>query len=267
MSATPSAAAHHATAGAYRSTSAQIRARMRANGAWTMSAGGAGDEICVISSDMVLLLGRKGEREYMTSYNRIAGQSIERLAALSDGIFAVAMTLLVLDLRVPAQAIVHSDGDLAQALMGMAPQLVTYLMSFLTLGIFWVGQQTQLNYLERGDRSLVWAHLGFLFAVSLMPFSTRLLGDFPSYRLALVLYWVNLLLLGAALYVSWMCAQNLALTKADTPPEIVHAVRRRIVVYQSLYALGALLCVLGTYWSIGFIVLVQLSAVITAPRR
>ena len=73
-------------------------------------------------------------------YNRIAGQNLERLAALSDGVFAVAMTLLVLDLRAPAHEAIHSEHDLLAALLALAPRLVTYLMSFLTLGIFWLGQ-------------------------------------------------------------------------------------------------------------------------------
>ena len=103
------------------------------------------------------------------SYNRIAGQSVERLAALSDGIFAVAMTLMVLDLRLPAAAAIHSEHDLWRALVALLPRLLTYFMSFLTLGIFWVGQQTQLNHLARSDRHLSWIHLGFLFAVTLGP--------------------------------------------------------------------------------------------------
>jgi len=82
-----------------------------------------------------------------TSYNQIAGQSVEHLAALSDGIFAVAMTLLVLDLHAPAAEAIHSEGDLRLALIVLAPRLLTYMMSCLTLGIFWVGQQTQLNHL------------------------------------------------------------------------------------------------------------------------
>src|SRR5882757_5048163 len=109
-----------------------------------------------------------------TSYNQITGQSLERLAALSDGVFAVAMTLLVLDLHVPAAEAVHSEQDLWTVLGHLAPRLVVYLMSFLTLGIFWVGQQTQLNNLARGDRDLAWINLGFLFGISLMPFSTSL---------------------------------------------------------------------------------------------
>jgi len=81
-----------------------------------------------------------------TSYNRLAGHSVERLAALSDGVFAVAMTLLVLDLHSPVSQAVHSEYDLWRALVALSPRLLTYLMSFLTLGIFWAGQQTQLNH-------------------------------------------------------------------------------------------------------------------------
>ena len=86
------------------------------------------------------------------SYNQIAGQNAERLAAMSDGIFAVAMTLLLLELRVPARDLVHSEADLRHALALLSPQLLVYVMSFITLGIFWVGQQTQLNHLARSDR-------------------------------------------------------------------------------------------------------------------
>ncbi len=200
-----------------------------------------------------------------TLYNRIAGQNVERLAALSDGIFAVAMTLLVLDLRVPAREVIHDGHELGSALLGLAPQLTAYLMSFITLGIFWVGQQTQLNHLARSDRSLAWIHIAFLFTVSIMPFSTRLLAEFIAYRVALLAYWLNILLLGVTLYFSWMCATATGLVREDMSPEVPVAIKRRIVIAQSLYAFGALLCVFGTYWSIAFIVLVQLNYAI-APR-
>jgi Endosomal/lysosomal potassium channel TMEM175 len=131
-----------------------------------------------------------------TSYNQIAGRSVERLAALSDGIFAVAMTLLVLDLRLPATEAIHGEHDLWRALVALAPRLLVYMMSFLTLGIFWVGQQTQLSHLARSDRSLTWIHILFLFGVSLTPFSTMLLGEHTGLRIALLVYWANILLLG-----------------------------------------------------------------------
>jgi uncharacterized membrane protein len=199
------------------------------------------------------------------SYNQIAGRSVERLAALSDGIFAVAMTLLVLDLRAPAAEAIHSERDLWCALLALAPRLLPYVMSFMTLGIFWVGQQTQLNHLGRSDRSLSWIHLGFLFLVTITPFSTALLAEFTRYRPALLVYWLNILLLGVTLYFSWVCALGSGLVKSDLPPGTTKAIKQRILIAQALYAFGALLCVFNTYWSIAVIVLVQLNYVI-APR-
>ena len=199
------------------------------------------------------------------SYNQIAGRSVERLAALSDGIFAVAMTLLVLDLRVPAIDAIRGEHDLWRALLMLSPRLLMYMMTFLTLGIFWVGQQTQLNYLARCDRSLSWIHIAFLFCVSVTPFSTTLLAEFPSYRTALAVYWINLLLLGTTLYFSWVCATGTGLVKDDMPPDVPGAIMHRIVIAQSLYAFGAVLCVFNIYWSIAFIILVQLNYAI-APR-
>jgi uncharacterized membrane protein len=203
------------------------------------------------------------------SYHMIAGQSLERLAALSDGIFAVAMTLLVLDLRVPvndlAQAL-PSEQMLVDALVELAPRLLTYLLSFLTLGIFWIGQQTQLNYFARSNRNLTWIHLGFLMSVSLLPFSTSLLAEFISYRLAVVVYWVNLLLLGVMLYASWRYAETNDLVNEEATPQVGAANKRRILIYQAMYALAMLLCVISPYVSIGFLVLFQLNAAF-APRR
>ncbi len=143
-----------------------------------------------------------------------------------------------------------------------------YILSFMTLlGIFWVGQQTQLNNLSRSDRSLSWIHMVFLFpAISIMPFSTLAAGRVhvlsPG---ALLAYWANILLIGAVLYCSWVCAVGSGLVKEEMPPEVSSAIKRRILIAQALYAFGALLCVFSTYWSIGFIVLVELNYAL-APR-
>jgi uncharacterized membrane protein len=208
---------------------------------------------------------KDSQRTLPPNYNQIAGQSLERLAALSDGIFAVAMTLLVLDLHVPASELIHSQGQLWRTLAEAAPQLISYVMSFMTLGIFWNGQQAQLNSFTRSDRHLSWIHIAFLFAVSLMPFSTRLLAGFFDYRTVLIAYWSNILLLGVVLFVSWRYARGAGLLREDITHETQCAMERRIVVAQGLYALGAALCVINTYVSIGFIVLVQLYFAI-APR-
>ena len=179
------------------------------------------------------------------------------------------MTLLVLDLHGPAVESVHSDGALWLALQHLGPRLLMFAMSFLTLGIFWVGQQTQLNHLERSERSLTWLHLMFLFAVSLTPFSTALLAEFLQYRVALLAYWANIVMLGGTLLITWTCATRGGLVRPDLPAATIQAVRRRIVYAQSFYALGAALCVIDTYWSIGFIVAVQLCFALglEIPRR
>jgi uncharacterized membrane protein len=198
-------------------------------------------------------------------YDRVAGQSVERLAALSDGIFAVAMTLLVLDLRVPASEAIHSERDLWHALVALAPRLLIFLMSVMTNGIFWVGQQTQLNQFARADRNLAWIHIAFLCTVTLTPFSTSLLAEFIHYRMALLVYWFNILLLGLTLYWSWSYATRARLLAHGLPADIHPAVVRRILIAQSLYACGAALCFLNTYYSIAAIVLVQVNYAI-APR-
>ena len=198
-------------------------------------------------------------------YNRIAGENVDRITALSDGVFSVAMTLLVLDLRTPAAEAIHSERDLLNAMLPLAPRLVTYLMSFLTLGIFWLGQQVQLDRLSRSGRDLVWIHLGFLCAVTLVPFSTALLAEHINYRVALVVYWANILLLGLLLLWTWKEAVRAKLVREDTPPDIVAAIYHRILIAQLLYAFGAVLCLISTYWSIAFIVLVQLNYVVALP--
>ena len=203
----------------------------------------------------------------LSRYNRIAGQNLERLAALSDGVFAVAMTLLVLDLRTPAAEAIHSEHDLLVALSGLLPRLATYFMSFLTLGIFWLGQQVQLDRLARSDRDLAWIHLAFLCAVTLVPFSTALLAEHIVSRVALVVYWGNIVVLGALLYWTWGRAVNARLLSEDTQPEVIAAICRRILIAQSLYALGAALCIFSTYWSIAFIALVQLNYAVALSDR
>jgi len=212
-----------------------------------------------------------------TPYNRVAGQSLERLAALSDGIFAVAMTLLVLDLRVVAPEMSHvvqpiwssgalpAEAMLWSALLNLAPRLLTYFMSFLTLGMFWVGQQTQFNHFSHSDRNLTWIHIAFLCCISLMPFSTGFLAEYITFRVALLVYWFNLLVLGAVLLAGWRYAERAGLLHADTTHETSTAIVRRIAIVQVLYAVCVALSAINTYVSIGLIVLLQLNSAI-APR-
>jgi uncharacterized membrane protein len=200
------------------------------------------------------------------SYNKAtAGRRLDRIAALSDGVFAIAMTLIVLEIHVPDAGPIRSEQDLWNALLGLGPRLLTYLLSFLTLGIFWNGQQTQLNLFSTADRDLSWLQLGFLASIALMPFSTSLLAEFITYRLALLAYWLNIFLIGSLLFLNWIYATRNGLVTKEATPAISAVVKRRIFVGQSLYAFGALLCIVNPLISIAFIVLVQLNFAI-APK-
>ena len=203
--------------------------------------------------------------EHSRYYNQIAGSNPERLGALSDGIFAVSMTLLVLALAVPTAADIREAGGFSPALVHLLPNLVTYFMSFLTLGIFWVGQQTQLSQLERSDRDYTWIMLAFLLFVTLVPFSTGLLAAYYQSRLALIEYWLNILVLGLFILAGAEYAARKGLFPEANRRTIINAVRRRVFIAQGLYLLATVLCVIDTRLSIGLIVAIQLNYAI-APR-
>jgi len=200
------------------------------------------------------------------AYNRIAAGDVGRIAALSDGVFAVAVTLLVLDIHPPERADIHSEAELLAALAALAPRALTWVLSVMTLGIFWVGQQTQLNHLARADRDFTWASYLFLAAITALPFSTRVLADFFEYRTAIVLYWANILLCGATIYLTWALATRRGLLRDDIPPEADRAIRRRIIEAQSLYLVGALIGLAHTLAGVAFIIAVQLNYAV-APLR
>jgi uncharacterized membrane protein len=134
-------------------------------------------------------------------YNQFSGRSIERVQALADGVFAVAMTLLVLDVRLPDRSAGDSRALWSQ-LTELGPSLAAYLLSFTMLGTFWLALHTVLGLCDRSDRMLAWAVLFFLFFVTTLPFAASVLADHVHISLAVVLYWLNLAALGATL--AWL---------------------------------------------------------------
>jgi TMEM175 potassium channel family protein len=201
------------------------------------------------------------------SYNQLAGTSLDRLAGISDGIFSVGMTLLVLNLAVPALSSAGTtDSELWTALVKLGPNVLVYTMSFMTLGIFWVGQGTQMGQLASSNRHYVWLQLTFLFGVTLVPFSTALLAHFPNLKLALVEYWLNIVLLGGMLLAALEYARHANLFLETEQQDVVRLIRGRVLIAQALYAAAtALSLVFSTWVSIVLIVLIQLNYVI-APR-
>lgn len=205
-----------------------------------------------------------------TPYNRIAGTNVERIAGLSDALFAIALTIMVLEIRVPQSLGISTEAELMAALRHLAPRVLTYLLSFMTVGIFWVGQQTFLNHIRMVDRHLTWLELAYLATIAVMPFSTGLLAEFITFRTALLLYWTNILATGLVGLATLRYAKRAGFVIDGSGEEAIHAIGRRLIVGQTLYAFGALLCLVNTYWSIGFIVLVQLYFAVAPgglPRR
>lgn len=205
-------------------------------------------------------------RSRIGRYNELAGTNLGRLAGISDGIFSVAMTLLVLQIAVPALSSNASDGDLLRELYRLRTSALVYALSFMTLGIFWVGQGTQMSQLARGDRHYAWIQLAFLFAVTLVPFSTALLAHNAQLKSALVAYWLNIVLLGFALLAGAEYANRARLFEDSTVKEVMYRIRGRIYIAQVLYLLAVALSVFFPTWvSIALIVLIQLNYVLAPP--
>src|SRR6266850_2199124 len=120
-----------------------------------------------------------------------------RLEAFSDGVFAIAATLLVLELRVPAES-----ADLGAALTHLWPAYAAYLVSFLTIGIIWVNHHTLLEHCRRVDRRFLYLNLLLLIAVGIVPFPTALVGQYilaeHGATAALVVYGLGGLLIAIA---------------------------------------------------------------------
>jgi len=185
------------------------------------------------------------------------GRDLGRIAALSDGVFAFALTVLVLDVRVSDVKSVHSEADLAHALALLWPSVIVVLMTFLRLALFWVGQQVVLSNFRAADRNLTWFQLAFLLTNVAFPFSTSLLADFITFRLALLVYWLNIVVAAVLLRESWRYGQRAGLLNEDAFSP-VSVLNHGFFMAQGLYAVAFALCAINTYVSIVAIVLVQL---------
>jgi uncharacterized membrane protein len=128
----------------------------------------------------------------------VAGMSKHRIEMLVDGIFAVAMTLLVLDIKMPETVTYASEADLWRKIVSLEHAMASYVVSFLMLSVYWVAHHFHFHFIERTDRGLLWINLYLLLCITLVPFTTDLLGDNVQLHLPALLYGVNLLLVAAA---------------------------------------------------------------------
>jgi uncharacterized membrane protein len=153
--------------------------------------------------------------------------SKHRLEALSDGIFAVAMTLLVIELKVPNHGIASSQA-LATAVLEQLPTFVAWAISFFVLAIFWTTQSRLFHFVGRVNEPMTWLMIAYLGLVSLMPFSSALAGEYAGVSFAQIVYSAHMILLAtfSLLLVRYLC-RHPELWATELPPRLYHGARFR----------------------------------------
>lgn len=172
-----------------------------------------------------------------TSENRpVAGLSTTRLEAFSDGVFAVAITLLVLNLQVPQLA---STSELVSRLGELWPKLLSYALSFVIVGIYWVAHHNTFHYIQRSDRNLLWLNILLLMCIVFLPFPTALLGQYPEQRVSVIVYASTLVITGLVLQTLWWYATSgYRLVDREIDPRLVQRATRRNLTAPLIYLLA-----------------------------
>ena len=142
----------------------------------------------------------------------------ERLLAFSDGVFAVVITLLVLDLRLPEVG--HGDAEMLEALRSMAPKLFIFVFTFIIVGMGWLGHHRKFSYVRQVDGRLLWLNLIYLLAGCLVPFASGVLSE-HSGRIGFTVYAavMALMLLLSAVLSAYSTRQPF-LVETGLPPGV-----------------------------------------------
>jgi uncharacterized membrane protein len=164
-----------------------------------------------------------------------AEEGIGRILALSDGVFAIALTLLTLQIALPATT---GDASLPKALLGLWPRYLAYLLSFVVIARFWVIHRTAFRLIARDDPALVWLNLLLLMFVAFLPFPTAVVGGHAGSPAAAILYAASVGLASAASAAYWWYASGRGkLLRPDVGRAQVRAMRARGLVSSVFFAL------------------------------
>jgi uncharacterized membrane protein len=174
------------------------------------------------------------------------GFGTTRIEALSDGIFAVAMTLLVLDVKLPVGESFASSQALFDRLISLEHTFVIYFITFVVLAMFWVGHHAQFHYIRYVDHTLLWINLLFLFGITSMPFATDMLGDHNHLVLPYLYYGAKFLFLAGLLVLQVIYLRSNPKLAHST---LTHAVARRIVVRTVIFATIPVLSMVAVFYN------------------
>jgi len=174
-----------------------------------------------------------------------AEEGIGRILALSDGVFAIAVTLLILDIAVPATT---SDDELGKALLDLWPRYLAYGLSFLVISRFWVIHRQAFRLIVRDDPALVWLNLLLLLFIAFLPFPTAVLGEHTGSPAAAVLYATAVCLTSAASAgYFWYASGRGNLLRPDVGRAHLRAMRARSLSGPVFFALTIPIAVFAPY--------------------
>ncbi len=189
------------------------------------------------------------------------GQTLEgtgRIEAFSDAVVAIIVTILILELHVPQIAIFTNAGAW-QAIVPILPKLATFLISFVTVAIFWVNHYHFFHPIEKADNGLLWHNNHLLFWLAVVPFVTAFLGDYPTISLVVALYGFVLFMGGTA----FMLMLKHVFFHGDLLPASVSMAARKRQYKRALlgvvsYGLSVVLAFVSPYISLAIFVLIPL---------
>jgi uncharacterized membrane protein len=189
----------------------------------------------------------------MSDENEVEGLFLSkgRLEGLSDGIFAFAMTLLVVGLDLPDKTtIVQSTGFAMDTLVSLESDFLHYILAFLILGAFWLSHHSQLHSVKRIDKVYVWLNLSVLLFVALLPFSTSFSGDFPKVPVGAMVFEASLFAIGIAMFFQWLYAtQDHRLVDPTLDKRYIRYIRIGNLVVPLVSVVGILIALTGSTWS------------------
>ncbi|MGR4064168.1 MAG: TMEM175 family protein [Vulcanimicrobiaceae bacterium] len=186
-----------------------------------------------------------------------------RVEDLSDGVFAVALTLLVLDIQIPHGV---PPAQLPAHVFALWPRLISFLLSFFVVGYYWVGHTIMFVSIRRTDRVLQWLNLAFLTFVVIVPLSADLLASYPDSRFAVCVYGANIILIGLAQFATWQYAVGYRrLTSPELDPKYIRLLRIRLIAMPVTCVLSIALSAVSILASVALYVLVPV--LFTLPSR
>jgi uncharacterized membrane protein len=143
--------------------------------------------------------------------------SKNRVETFSDGIFAIIITLLILEIKVPHIEDYNSSAELVQALSGLIPKFASWIISFFTIAVIWVNHHKLFKQFKQLDSGIFWWNAVLLLWTSFIPFPTAVMGDYPGNFVSIVLYGAVMALMA----LSFTCLRWYVLGKKETLEETV----------------------------------------------